>query len=478
MNTSAEHLSLAGTPAAPPIGYYCWTCAQMARDPLYIMVIIYIFFPYFSNKVVGDPVEGQALIGYLNATAGFVMALTVPFMGAIADKIGRRKPWIAISHVILAATAISLWWVLPAGEGISVPVTFMILLAMIVSFGYSEVFHNAMLPSVAPRNKAGMISGLAFSVGNMSAIVWLVLVLFAFALPGTQPWSFLPDAPLLGIDHAMFEQDRMVGPIGGFWLLIATLPLLIFTPDGEASSRSIMQDVKQGLGDVIETLRQIKHYSNIGIYLLARMFFNDGMAGVLVFNGVYASGVFGWDSTAMLILGVVTSGSAMVGAYLGGLLDDALGSIATLKVAIGMTTLILLVLVSIEPGVLFFVWDVGTEPLWSVPFYNTISELVYLMIFQVFALFFVTGLSASRTLMAKLSPPEMATQFFGLYSLSGTVTAFLAPLMVALATDIFNSQRAGFGALVLLMLIGAVMLFWVKEEQATVAPDSRQSAGA
>lgn len=231
-----------------------------------------------------------------------------------------------------------------------------------------------------------------------------------------------------------------------------------------------MQDVKLGLLDVLATARQIRHYSNIGLYLLARMFFNDGMVGVLVFNGVYASGVFGWDSNSLLILGVATSASAMIGAYLGGLLDDRLGSISTLKVSIGMTTVILLLLVSISPGSVLFVLDVSTEPLWSAPFYNTIAEFTYIVTFQFFALFFVTGLSASRTLMAKLSPPEMATQFFGLYSLSGTVTAFLAPLMVGLSTAAFQSQRAGFGALVVLMVIGATILFWVKEEQATVAP--------
>ena len=65
----------------------------------------------------------------------------------------------------------------------------------------------------------------------------------------------------------------------------------------------------------------------------------------------------------------------------------------------------------------------------------------------------------------------MATQFFGLYSLSGTVTAFLAPLMVATSTAIFQSQRAGFGALIVLMLGGLIGLFYVREEQATVAPD-------
>ena len=100
MNTSTNPLSLAGTPAASPLGYLSWTSVQAARDPLYIMVIIYIFFPYFSNEVVGDPIKGQTLIGYLNASAGFAMALTVPFMGAIADKIGRRKPWIDRKSVV------------------------------------------------------------------------------------------------------------------------------------------------------------------------------------------------------------------------------------------------------------------------------------------------------------------------------------------------------------------------------------------
>ena len=84
-------------------------------------------------------------------------------------------------------------------------------------------------------------------------------------------------------------------------------------------------------------------------------------------------------------------------------------------------------------------------------------------------MFFVTGLSASRTLMAKISPPEMATQFFGLFALSGTVTAFLAPLLVATTTDWFDSQRVGFASLASLMIIGAIMLLWVREEQAQVA---------
>ena len=67
--------------------------------------------------------------------------------------------------------------------------------------------------------------------------------------------------------------------------------------------------------------------------------------------------------------------------------------------------------------------------------------------------------------MARISPPEMSTQFFGLYGLSGSVTAFLAPLMVGVITDLSNSQGVGFASLAVLIFLGGVLLGKVKEEQ-------------
>jgi len=293
-------------------------------------------------------------------------------------------------------------------------------------------------------------------------------VLIAFSLPGTQPWAFLPEAPLFGIDQAAHEHNRIVGPIAGAWMLVMTLPILLFTPDGKASQSPMWKLAKEGVQDVFQTLKHVRHYSNIARYLLARMFFIDGMVGVLTFGGIYASGTFGWDTTTLLIFGLCTSASAMFGAYMGGRLDDRIGSILALQIAIGTSALVLLTLVSVQPDTILYVIEVGSEPVWDAPYFASLPELFYFATNQVFAMFFVTGLSASRTLMARISPPEMVTQFFGLFALSSTVTAFLAPLLVATVTDLFESQRLGFASLASLMIIGAVMLLKVKEEQATV----------
>ena len=463
-------LSLAGTPAASPLGYLSWTFGQAARDPYYILVVIYIFFPYFSNTVVGDPVRGQSLIGYLNATGGAILALTAPFLGAIADKNGRRKPWIAGTVVVMSLGAPLLWYVLPGGQGMGIPLAFLLLLGISIAFAISEVFHNAMLPSVAPLNRLGLVSGLAFALGNVGGLTLMLLVLFAFAMPGTIDWSFLPSKPLFGIDHATHEQDRIVGPIAGAWMFLFTLPVLLFTPDGRSSGRSTISAARAGVRDVLATLRQLRHYSNIAVYLLSRMLFIDGMVGVMTFGGVYASGTFGWGSTTLLIFGLCTSASAMIGAWIGGVLDDRLGSLRALRVAIAMSSVILITLVSVQPDRVLYVVPVGTQPVWSFPYFRTTAEIFYFCTNQVFAMFFVTGLSASRTLMARLAPPEMATQFFGLFALSGTVTAFLAPLMVATTTAWFHSQRAGFASLAVLMVAGGAMLTKVRQERATAAP--------
>ena len=103
----------------------------------------------------------------------------------------------------------------------------------------------------------------------------------------------------------------------------------------------------------------------------------------------------------------------MIGAYIGGRLDDRIGSMLALKIAIGAASVILLMLVSAQPDTILYVIHVGTQPVWDFPYFNTWAEIFYFCTNQIFAMFFVTGLSASRTLMAPgllLSTREFRTR--------------------------------------------------------------------
>ena len=72
--------------------------------------------------------------------------------------------------------------------------------------------------------------------------------------------------------------------------------------------------------------------------------------------------------------------------------------------------------------------------------------------------------AASRSLLARLAPADKITQFFGLFAFSGKVTAFLAPFLVALVTQISGSQRIGMSAVLAFLIIGAAMMLFVKTE--------------
>ena len=459
-------LSLTGTPAAGPLGYHSWALFEWARNPYVILVTIYIFAPYFTTSVAPTPVEGQSLLGFTNTLSGLLIALTAPFLGAIADRRGRRKPWIITFVGIMVPAAYLLWWTMPAGGGIGIPATLALMVVVSIAFEYSAVFHNAMLPSVAPITRIGAISGYALAYGNIAGLLLMIVVLYAFSLPGTTDWWFIPDAPLFGLDQSTGESDRIVAPLAAVWMLVFTLPLLLFTPDGQDTSGSIGTAIREGLRSVWETVSRLRHYRNMALYLVSRMIFNDGMVGVLIFGGVYAAGTFGWDTTTMLILGIISSFSAAVGAIIGGWLDDVLGSRRTVLLAIGGTAGLLAVGVNIQPdSILFMPYD-NSQPVWSSPYFSTLPEVLYFLNNQLFAMFITIGFASSRTMMARIAPPTMMTQFFGLYALSGTATAFLAPLLVGTFTRYFDSQRAGYASLVILLSVGFLMMFFVREEQA------------
>ena len=469
------NVTVTGAPAASTLGWTSWAVFEWARNPYVILITIYVFAPYFSTQVVGDPVRGQALLGDANKYAGLMIALLAPLAGAIADRSGRRKPWIACFVVLMVPAMAALWFAMPAGEGMGVVPTLICIVVIAMCFEFGAVFHNAMLPHVAPATKIGFISGLAISLGNLAGLLLMVSVLFLLALPGTVDWSWVPAEAYFGIDQSRFEDARIVGPLTAVWLLLFALPLLLFTPDG-AEGVGIRTAVREGLSEVRATLRELPHYRNIATYLLARMIYNDGLVGILIFGGVYAAGIFGWGTVHMLLFGILMSAAAAFGGYLGGWLDDRLGSKRTILVAVGGTSLLLCSGVSITPTEILFVipYDAATAtPLWSAPYFNTLPELLYFINGLGFAMFVTVAFASSRTMMARISPPTMTTQFFGLYALSGTATAFLGPWMVGAMTAAFASQRVGYASLLILFVVGFIGMLFVREERATSHRDPR-----
>lgn len=468
--TSVEDVpSASGARQASALGQWSWAWYEGARNPHVLLITIYIFAPYFALHLMSDPIAGQALWADLNTLAGVIIALVAPILGAVADAGGRRKPWLLAFSIVLGLTAASLWYALPNEQGLPFFLTCILLVVTFASFDFTAVFHNAMLPTLTSEKRVGALSGLGLALGNFSGVLLLVFMLIGFALPGQVDWPFVPATPWFGIDQAAHEPQRMAGPLFALWFLILGMPLFFFTPDQPKVVLGAGAAIQRGLASLFNTVSGLRNYRNVAAFLAARMLFNDGNNAILIFGGIYAATTFSWGPLDMLIYGVVLSVFATFGGVFGGWLDRTFGSQYGVIISIVGTMVGLVLSLSMAPDkILFFIaYDVTQAPVHSLPFFKSWPEIIYLTIVIIIAIFITASYANSRTMLARIAPTSKMTEFFGLYALSGTATAFLAPFIVARSTEWFQSQAVGMASILLLLTAGLIGMFHVRNERAT-----------
>jgi UMF1 family MFS transporter len=389
-------------------------------------------------------------------------------LGAVADAGGRRKPWLFAFSLSLTLTAIALWYALPGEQVLSLVAISALLVATIVSFDFTAVFHNAMLPTLVADKQVGKLSGLALALGNLSGVILFVFMLICFVLPGEVNWPFVPDKPLFGVSKAAFEPERMVGPLFAVWFILFGSWLFVFTPDQPKVALGPVAAVGRGLTSLVRTVRSLRNYRNVAWFLLWRMIYNDGCNAVLIFGGGYAAITFGWETLDLLVYGVILSVFATYGGVFGGWIDHRFGSRNGLLIAVGGTMVGLVLSLSMRPDtILFFIpYDPKSPPVHGLPFFNTWPEIIYVIIVIIIAIFITAAYANSRTMMARIAPVSKMAEFFGLYALSGTATAFLAPFVVARFTEFSHSNAIGLASILILLGIGWIGLLFVKTERA------------
>ena len=406
-----QSLTLHGSPPASVRARLSWALFDWANQPYFTLITTFIFFPYFASDFMGDAVRGQSILGLVLGIAGGLIAVLSPILGAISDTSGPRKPWLFVLSAVYVLGCLVLWWAEPGTPQRVIPIAMAIIVST-VAIEAAIVFNNAMLPSLVARGSIGRLSGYAWGLGYLGGLVALFIVLFGFALPGTVDWPFIPDAPLLGLDRAAFEPERMTGPLAALWYVIFVLPLFLFVPDQPRQGKSLSESAVQGLATLWQTLKGLARYKNIAVYLFARMIYNDGIAAIFAFGGVYARGMFGWDLISLGVFGIILAFFAAIGAALGGVLDDKLGSKRTILLAVGGLVLATLGAANITADSVlgFVVTDQGKAD----GLFTTAPEQAYLAFSILIGLCAGPSQAASRTFMARLAPPGLTTEFFGL----------------------------------------------------------------
>ncbi len=435
-----------------------WLLFDWACQPFFTLVTTFVFAPYFAAALAPDPVSGQSLWGYATAAAGLALAILSPVLGSIADATGPKKPWIAACGLMLVIASFALWYAAP-GQPYAIAIALTGFAFGTVAVEVAGVFNNAMIPHLVPPQRYGRLSGTGWAMGYCGGLVSLVIVLgFLAADPASMKTVFGLN-PLFGLDPATREGDRITGPFAALWFLIFVLPLFLVTPDVPRSGMSLKAAARKGLLQVRNTIADARRHASVGRFLLANMVYQDALVALFAFGGIYGAGVFGWQAIELGLFGIMLTITGTIGALIGGRLDDRIGAKPVILGAILILALVCVGVLSLGREHIFFV--VPTAPPGD-GLYGSAPEKVFVLLGLVIGSVAGPLQASSRSLLARLVPAEAAGRYFGLLALSGKVTSFLAPLAVAVATAIFQTQAAGPAVLILFLLTGFWLLSGVK----------------
>ena len=437
---------------ASKLGQVSWALFDWANQPFFTIITTFIFAPYFANVMVGDPIKGQAEWAFTQSTSGIIIAVLSPFLGAMADAGGRRKPYIFAFQLLLFAGCAALWWAYPNRPDLAAPISWAVVAAT-VGAEMSIVFNNAQLPNIVRHDRMGWLSGFGWGLGYCGGLVSLFIVLAAQYLGGPDP------------THVV---ERLTGPASSLWLAVFVLPMFLFTPDHAGVRRmSMLEAAKQGGRSLLSTVKKLRHFRNALTYLIAFMLYNDGLAAIIAFGGVYASATFGWSTTTLGIFGIILTVFAIPGAFLGGRIDDLIGSKRTVQIAIAGVIIATIGIVDVTADRLFFV--IPVDPISPTrDLFGSVQEKVFMAFALVLGFCMGPMQAASRTMIGRLAPPGMTGEFYGLFALSGRATAWMAPTAIGIITTATQSNRLGVACVLVFLVLGFCLLWRVREERAEI----------
>jgi UMF1 family MFS transporter len=411
---------------------FSWALYDWANSAFPTVVSTFVIAAYFTQGVAPDPVTGQAQWGWMQTLAGIAIAVLAPVAGAIADAGGRRRLMLLASTLVTAGATALIWFARPE------PGSALLLLTAVgvatIAFELGTVFYNAMLPQVADPARYGRVSGLAWGLGYAGGLCCLAL---ALGLALHEPAPF-------GLDRGAAEHLRATALLVAVWMLAFGWPVLAALPDPPAAERLPWgQAARAGLAEIGAVLRALPRRPALARFLLARLFYTDGLNTLFAFGAIFAAGVYGLSFTEIMVFGIALNVTAGLGAALFALVEDRIGSRRTVLIA-------LVALVAIGTAL---VLASGQTTFW--------------VLALLLGIFVGPAQAASRALMARMAPPAEVTAHFGLFALSGRVTGFIGPAALAAVTEATGSQRAGMATVLVFLAVGGAILATVRTPDVT-----------
>ncbi|MBK8945947.1 MAG: MFS transporter [Ignavibacteriae bacterium] len=415
---------------------FVWTLYDFANTSYSIVVVTFIFAVYFKD-IIAEKLPIGDLFWSLGISISMILTgIISPILGAIADYSAGKKRFL-LFFTLLCIIPTSLLYFTNQGDIITALILF--ILANI-GFEAALVFYDSFLPEIASRKNYGRVSGYGFAMGYLGSLIILALS-FPFIEKGNIKETF---------------------PLAAFFFLVFSIPIFLFLNDSRKIVESKISYISIGVNRVLNTIKHLKDYKNLALFLLSFFFYIEGVNTVIFFAGNYASTTLNFSMMELIIFFIIVQTTAIFGSILFGIISDSIGQKKSIIISlfIWIFTIILAYFTSSNES--FLVQTISE--IFNISDQETMIKSFYFVGLLAGSVMGATQ-STSRSLMSKLTPQSKKTEFFGFYSLFGKSSAVVGPLVFGFVSFVSGNQRYAILSVGIFFIIGLLSLNFVKDVQ-------------
>jgi len=407
---------------------FAWTLFDFANTAFSVIIVTVIYSRYFTDHVSG----GQRWLWGLSVSLSMIAAaLLSPPLGAAADYSRNKKRFLLFFTAVCIACTALLFFV---QEGMILAGMLLFIIAN-VGFEGGLVFYDAFLPALTPKSSYGRVSGYGFAMGYLGALA--VLVIVNFLLPAQS-----------SADYQFFVRLSFV--IAAAFFLLFSLPMFLFVPEPRNYENKKIPFIRDGFKQARSTFRSLfirKDNPGVARFLFAFFLYNDGILTVIAFAAIFSEHVLHMSDKEIIGFFAIVQTSAVVGSLVFGFITDSIGPKKTISITLAIWIAI----------------AVGAYFVQTVSFFYLVALSAGVAI--------GSSQSASRSMMALLTPKEREAEYFGFYDgICGKASAVIGPLVYGLISDITDERTAAL-SIAAFFILGLWLLAGVPEPQSKTAQD-------
>lgn len=417
-----------------------WYLYDWANSAFSTTVISLFIGPYLTSiaensadaagmiSLWGFEMRPGSLYPYAISFSVFMQVFLLPIVGGIADRIKSRNGLLAVFAYIGSISTICLYFVKDGRFALG---AFLLIVANI-SFGAALVVANSYIPDLASPDKRDAVSSRGWASGYAGGGLLLILNLILYA--GYE--SF-------GVTQA--EAVRISLMSAGIWWALFTIITVrglrtLNRPVGAVGSEALTV----GFKELKTTIKDVRKYPETLKFLIAYLFYNDGIQTVIAISGTYAILELKLTEISLVIAILIVQVTALIGALLLAKLSDKIGSKKVILLTLLIWTLMVVITYGLPAG----------------------QQNPYLAIAA--GIGFVLGGSQalSRSLYSQVIPRAREAQYFSFYEISERGTSWLGTLAFGIAFGLTGSYRQSVLLIIAFFVIGGLLLLRVNIRQA------------